>query len=68
MIFKEAVGWPSPGEFLAANLRHRLDHDAIDKARGLPENIAADVSEERLKRFFAREGRGYRVHKEIARW
>jgi len=44
-----------------------LDRDAIDKARQgfYPEAIAADVSPERLSRFFAREERGYRVRKEI---
>lgn len=40
-----------------------LDRAAIDKARGgvFPESIAADVSEERLDRFFARVERGYQV-------
>ena len=44
-----------------------LDDDAIAVARsGLyPPNIAADVSPERLRRFFIREDRGYRVKKEI---
>jgi two-component system, chemotaxis family, CheB/CheR fusion protein len=44
-----------------------LDKDAIDRARiGVyPANIAADVSEERLRRFFTDEERGYRVNKEI---
>ena len=44
-----------------------LDKDAIDKARQAlyPENIAADVSPERLSRFFTKEERGYRVRKEI---
>ncbi len=44
-----------------------LDQDAIDKARQgfFLENIAADVSEERLRRFFTKEDRGYRVRKEI---
>ncbi|HEX2685443.1 MAG TPA: CheR family methyltransferase, partial [Kofleriaceae bacterium] len=44
-----------------------LDRDAIDRARqGLyPHNIAADVSPERLRRFFLREDRGYRVSKDI---
>ena len=44
-----------------------LDREAIDNARvGLyPENIAADVSPERLRRFFVREERGFRVGKEI---
>jgi PAS domain S-box-containing protein len=44
-----------------------LDHEAIDKARSgmFPDNIAADVSTERLRRFFVQEERGYRVSKEI---
>ena len=44
-----------------------LDKDAIDKARQgvYPANIAADVSPERLKRFFAKVERGYRVGTEI---
>ena len=44
-----------------------LDRDAIDKARQgfFPDNIAADVSPERLSRFFAKEEHGYRVRKEI---
>ncbi|HLX65146.1 MAG TPA: chemotaxis protein CheB [Planctomycetota bacterium] len=44
-----------------------IDKDAIEKARGgfFPHNIAADISPERLKRFFTREDSGYRVKKEI---
>ena len=44
-----------------------LDRRAIEKARlGIyPENIAADVSPERLRRFFVRDDRGYRVSKDI---
>jgi chemotaxis methyl-accepting protein methylase/PAS domain-containing protein len=44
-----------------------LDRDAIDKARQgfFPKNIAADVSPERLSRFFVQEDSGYRVRKEI---
>jgi two-component system, chemotaxis family, CheB/CheR fusion protein len=44
-----------------------LDRTAIEKARlGLyPENIAADVSPERLRRYFVREEHGYRVSKDI---
>jgi two-component system, chemotaxis family, CheB/CheR fusion protein len=44
-----------------------LDEDAIRTAReGLyPATIAADVSEDRLKRFFKREHRGYRVRREV---
>lgn len=41
-----------------------LDNDAIDKARKgfFPSNIAADVSAERLSRFFTAEGDGYRLN------
>jgi len=44
-----------------------LDSDAIDKARQgfYPPNIAADVSPERLARFFIEEPGGYRVRKDI---
>lgn len=44
-----------------------LDRDAIDKARqgAFPANIAADVSPERLRRFFVQEENGFRVGKEI---
>lgn len=44
-----------------------LDDDAIGIARsGLyPPNIAQDVAPERLRRFFVKEDRGYRVKKEI---
>lgn len=44
-----------------------LDRDAIERARlgSYPDNIAADVSPERLRRFFVKEEFGYRVTKEI---
>jgi len=44
-----------------------LDPDAIAKGRRAiyPKNIVADVSAERLKRFFVEEEGGYRVGKEI---
>jgi chemotaxis methyl-accepting protein methylase/PAS domain-containing protein len=44
-----------------------IDKDAIDKARhgAYPGNIVADVSPERLKRFFVKENGGYRTSKEI---
>jgi len=44
-----------------------LDRDAIDKARQgvYSANITADVSPERLSRFFIKEENGYRVGKEI---
>ena len=44
-----------------------LDEDAIQAAReGIyPAAIEADVSEERLRRFFVKEHRGYRVRREL---
>ncbi len=44
-----------------------LDAETVSKARlgFFPANIAADVSPERLKRFFVEEPNGYRVTKEI---
>jgi two-component system CheB/CheR fusion protein len=68
MVFKEAAEQFKPkGNFALQIFATDLDRDAIDKARQgfFPENIAADVSPERLKRFFSKEGRGYRVRKEI---
>ncbi len=56
-----------PGRHALQIFATDLDPDAITKARqGLyPLNIAADVSEVRLQRFFVKEGNGYRVGKEI---
>jgi two-component system CheB/CheR fusion protein len=47
-----------------------IDDFAIDKARAgsYPASIAADMSKERLKRFFIREGDFYRIRKEIRDW
>lgn len=44
-----------------------LDEEAIQQARsGLyPESITADVDEERLRRFFIKDHRGYRVRREL---
>jgi two-component system CheB/CheR fusion protein len=44
-----------------------LDENAIQSARDgvYPETIAADVSEERLRRFFSKEHGGYRVRREL---
>lgn len=44
-----------------------IDKDAIDFARQgvYPANIAADVSQERLQRFFTKEDDRYRIKKEI---
>lgn len=68
MVFREALEQTKPGVRYALQVfATDLDHDAIDKARAgaYPANIAADVSDERLRRFFVQEERGYRVSKEI---
>ncbi|MHC1765706.1 MAG: chemotaxis protein CheB [Verrucomicrobiia bacterium] len=68
IVFKEAIEHSKPGKNFALQIfATDLDPDAIDKARqGLfPDNIAADVSPERLERFFAKEARGYRARKAI---
>jgi two-component system CheB/CheR fusion protein len=68
MVFKEALEEGKPKENFALHIfATDLDRDAIDKARHgvFPENIAADVSPERLARFFAKEPHGYRIRKEI---
>lgn len=68
IAFKEAVARLAP----EAGIKMRifatdLDADAIDKARcgHYPANIVADVSPERLDRFFVQDLQGYRVGKEI---
>jgi len=68
MVFREAVELVKPKRNYALQIfATDLDRDAIEKARQgvFPANIAADVSDQRLRRFFAREERGYRVRKEI---
>jgi two-component system CheB/CheR fusion protein len=44
-----------------------IDNHAIDKAREgiFPASISADISKDRLKRFFIKEGDFYRIRKEI---
>ncbi|MDP9037437.1 MAG: PAS domain-containing protein [Myxococcota bacterium] len=68
MVFKEVVGSLSPARKLSLQIfATDLDRDAIERARiGLyPDNIAADVSADRLDRFFVKDDRGYRICKEI---
>jgi chemotaxis methyl-accepting protein methylase/PAS domain-containing protein len=68
IVFKEAVEQAKiKGNFALQIFATDLDKDGVDKARQgiFPDNIAADVSEERLRRFFAKEEGGYRVRKEI---
>ena len=78
---RRPIPWPSfskrrwsrsspPGTFRLQIFATDLDRDAIDNARQgvYPANIAADVSPERLQRFFVQEEHGYRVAKRSARW
>ena len=68
IVFKEALKQITPTEHFKLQIfATDLDPDAIDKARQgfYPANIAADVSPERLQRFFVKEENGYRVGKEI---
>ncbi len=68
MVLKEAADDIRPRRKINIQIfATDLDRDAIDKARiGLfPANIAADVPEERMKRFFTQESDGCRVRKEI---
>jgi len=68
ITFKELLERVRPTEtFTLQIFATDLDRDAIDKARQgvYPANIAADVSLERLHRFFVPEESGYRVGKEI---
>jgi two-component system CheB/CheR fusion protein len=68
MVFKEVLEQLEPGKAVTLQLfATDLDAEGIEKARSgvFPANVAADVSPERLSRFFVREERGYRVGKEI---
>lgn len=68
IVFREALERAKPKHNIALQIfATDLDRDAIDRARRgvFPGNIAADVSPERIGRFFAKEQRGYRVRKEI---
>lgn len=68
MVFKEAVEQVKPAKNITLHIfATDLDRETIDKARQgfYPANIAADVSPERLKRFFIKEDGGYRIVKEI---
>lgn len=69
IAFKEALEQVGPPKTFSLQIfATDLDPDAIAKARqGLyPENITADVTPERLHRFFLHEdGGGYRIGKEV---
>ena len=68
IVFKEALDAIRPAVRRTLQIfATDLDRDAIDKARvgAFPENIAGDVSAERLSRFFSKEETGWRVKGEI---
>ncbi|MDD2852750.1 MAG: chemotaxis protein CheB [Desulfuromonadaceae bacterium] len=68
MVFREMLTQEMPDKNYTLQIFSTdIDRDAIDKARlgDYPENIAADVSPERLQRFFIKEDHGYRIGKEI---
>lgn len=68
IIFKEVLEQLKPAHNYTLQIfATDLDSDAIDKAREavFPVNIAADVSPERLSRFFIPVERGYQVAKSI---
>jgi len=68
IVFKEALeSIKFAGKITLQIFATDLDQAAIEKARlgFYPATIAADVSPERLKRFFVSESVGYRVSKEI---
>ena len=67
-MFKEALEKINPhGGFSLQIFATDLDNEAIEIARKgiFPANIAADVSPERLNRFFVKTDDGYRVNTEI---
>ncbi|HBA89262.1 MAG TPA: chemotaxis protein CheB [Geobacter sp.] len=68
IAFREALEQAAPGQGFSLQIfATDLDQDAIDKARQghYPVGIAADLTPERLSRFFIQEESGYRVGKEI---
>jgi two-component system CheB/CheR fusion protein len=68
MVFKEAVESMRPAKSPTLQIfATDLDKDAIERARSAvyPDSIAADVSPDRLRRFFVQEENGFRVSKEI---
>lgn len=67
IVLSEALDQVAPRNLTFQIFATDLDRDAIERARqGIyPANIAADVSPERLRRFFHQDDRGCRVRKEI---
>jgi len=68
IVFKEALEQIKPAKNFALQIfATDLDRNAIEKAREgvFSANIIADVSPERLSRFFVKKERGYQVGKHI---
>ncbi|NMW18375.1 MAG: PAS domain S-box protein [Chlorobiaceae bacterium] len=68
IVFREVLASMNPaGKFKLQIFATDLDKDAIEKARSgiYPPNITADVSAERLKSYFEKDDRGYRITREI---
>ena len=68
IIFKEALEYAKPtAAFSLQVFATDLDRDAVEKARQgfYTANITADVSPERLRRFFIKEKGGYKVGRDI---
>lgn len=68
IVFKEALEQLKPEENIKLQIfATDLDPDAINKARQgvYPDKITAEVSPERLRRFFVKEGSDYRIGKDI---
>jgi len=68
IIFKEALAKLKPKQNYTLQIfATDLDQDAIDRARQgfYPPNITADVSSERLGKYFIKEEDGYQIGKEI---
>ncbi len=68
IVFKEALEGIKPAQNFSLQIfATDLDGDAIEKARTgvFPPNIVADVSPERLKKFFFQVEHGYQIAKSI---
>jgi two-component system CheB/CheR fusion protein len=68
ILFKEVLEHASENKHITLQIfATDLDRDAIEIARKgfFPSNITADVSPERLARFFTAEGEGFRVNASI---
>ena len=68
IVFKEVLARMNPPKRISLQVfATDLDNDAIESARKgiFPVNIAADVSAERLTRFFSKTDDGYRINSDI---